>query len=53
MLIQDGAYLNVPGFEYETPLFTAIKYDHVDIAKILLQYGADRNSINIFGKNVQ
>lgn len=49
-LIDYGAYLNVPGFEYDTPLHVAIRYDHFSIAKILLDNGIDKDSINIYGE---
>lgn len=52
-LIIYGAYLNVPGFEYESPLHTAIKYEQFDIAKLLLQNGADTQCINMYGDNAQ
>lgn len=50
-LINYGAYLNAPGFEYETPLHTAIKYDQFEIATTLMQHGADTTCINIRGDN--
>jgi len=53
LLIQYGAYLNVPGFEYESPLYTAIKYEHFDIAKLLLQYGADLKCVNMYGNSAK
>lgn len=53
LLIQFGAYINVPGFEYESPLFTAIKYGQFDIAKELLMEGADLKSVNMYGDNIQ
>lgn len=53
LLIQYGAYLNVPGFEYDSPLHTAIKYEHFDIAKILFQNGADLKCINMYGSSAQ
>lgn len=46
-LIEYGAYINVPGYEYETPLQTAIKYDQFDIAAVLMQNGADTTFIYI------
>lgn len=52
-LIKFGAYLNVPGFEYESPLYTAIKYGKFEIAKIILNYGADANFINMYGDNAR
>lgn len=52
-LIKFGAYLNVPGFEYESPLYTAIKYGKFEIAKILLSYGSDANCMNMYGDNVR
>jgi len=52
-LINYGAYINVPGFEYESPLLTAIKYENLDVAKILLKYGADSKFINIYGTNAE
>lgn len=52
-LIKYGAYLNVPGFEYESPLYTAIKYGKFEIAKTILDYGADANFINMYGINVR
>lgn len=53
VLIDFGAFLNVPGFEYESPLFTAVKYDQFEVAKLLLQKGADSKCINIYGDNIQ
>jgi ankyrin repeat protein len=53
ILIKYGALLNVPGFEYESPLHMAIRYKHFDIAVILLQHGADAKHINIFGNDAQ
>lgn len=50
-LINYGAYLNAPGFEYETPLHTAIKYDQFEIATILMQNGAVTTCIDIRGDN--
>lgn len=50
-LIDYGAYLEAPGFEYETPLHVAVKYGKFEIARILLQNGADKKCINIYGKN--
>jgi len=52
-LIKYGAHLNVPGFEYESPLYTAIKYGKFEIAKSILNYGADVNFINIYGDSVR
>jgi len=52
-LIKYGAYLNVPGFEYESPLYTAIKYGKFEIAKTILDYGADANFINMYGNNAR
>jgi len=52
-LIKFGAYLNVPGFEYESPLYTAIKYSKFEIAKTLLNYGSDANFINMYGDNAR
>lgn len=52
-LIIHGAYLNAPGFEYESPLHTAIKYDQFNIAELLLQNGADTESINMYGDNAR
>lgn len=52
-MIDYGAYLNVPGFEYESPLYTAIKYDQFDIALLLFQNGADIKCINMYGMNAQ
>lgn len=53
LLIKYGALLNVPGFEYESPLHTAIRYNHFDIAVILLQNGAYANDTNIYGNDAQ
>lgn len=50
-LIDYGAFLNVPGFEYETPLYTAVKYGKFDIALMLFQNGADIKCINMYGIN--
>lgn len=52
-LIKYGAYLNVPGFEYESPLYTAIKYSKFEIAITLLNHGADANFINMYGNNAR
>lgn len=52
-LIKYGAYLNSPGFEYETPLYTAIKYNKNNVAALLLQNGADIKCKNIYGNSAQ
>lgn len=52
-LIKYGAFINVPGFEYETPLHTAIKYNQYSVAVILLQRGADINDIDLFGNKAR
>lgn len=52
-LIKYGAYLNAPGFEYETPLFTALKYNKNNVAALLLQSGADTRCKNIYGISAQ
>lgn len=53
VLIKFGAYLNVPGFEYESPLYTAIKYSQFEISKTILNYGADANFMNMYGDNAK
>lgn len=52
-LIKYGAYLNSPGFDYETPLYIALKYNKNDVAELLLQNGADERCINIYGESAQ
>lgn len=52
-LISYGANINALGYEYETPLFIAIKYNKFDIANELVQRGADVNCVNLYDVNVQ
>lgn len=52
-LIEFGALINVPGYEYETPLHTAMKYCRYEIASMLVQNGADINCQNMYGVTAQ
>lgn len=45
--------MNVPGFEYESPLHLSVMYNKFDIAKLLLRSGADSKCIDMYGRNLQ
>jgi ankyrin repeat protein len=49
-LIAGGAKINeVSGSEHSTPLVVAIMNGHYDLAKVLVEQGADVNLANVFG----
>lgn len=51
-LIQAGANINLRDRHGETPLHFAVKWGHEACTRLLLQYGADPNVVNIHGRSV-
>lgn len=49
ILLNAGAYPNVPGDCYMTPLHKAVYLKHYDIVKLLLSYGANPNAVDYEG----
>jgi ankyrin repeat protein len=46
LAIKHPHYVNAIGGEYEFPLLAALGQGHVEVAKLLLEYGADANAEN-------
>ena len=49
-LLSAGAIVNVPGFDFTTPLHVATHHNNLPIIKLLLKFGADPTARDISGR---
>lgn len=40
VLLQQGALINTPGYENDSPLHDAVRNSHAAVARLLLEHGA-------------
>lgn len=50
LLLSCGALPNISGYDKKTPLHEAVEYDRIEEAKLLLDYYADKNLCDQYGK---
>ncbi|KAJ8282987.1 hypothetical protein COCON_G00055060 [Conger conger] len=48
-LLLKGALLNTPGYHNDSPLHDAVRNGHVTVVRLLLEQGASRDVLNMFG----
>lgn len=50
ILLEAGALPSIPGLEYTTPLHKAVINESTEQTQLLLEYGADKESVDFWGK---
>lgn len=50
ILLEAGALPSIPGLEYTTPLHKAVITGNTEVIQLLLQYGADKDTLDYWGR---
>ncbi|UYV72562.1 hypothetical protein LAZ67_9003713 [Cordylochernes scorpioides] len=52
LLVENGAEINTRNEMNMTPLYKAVRYQHLNIFRFLIKSGADYNAVTIFGETI-